>query len=100
MKFKENKKVIMIGSMILLVALVAILLWWFLRSKPEIIAPGEENMEELTDRLTPDNANPLTEEEKAELEGLLEDLTPDKPKALTEDQKSALEDLLNDLTPR
>ena len=101
MNLKENKRVIIIGSLIfLLVILAAISLWWLFRPEPEIIAPEGENMEELTNKLTPDNAKPLTEEEKAELEKLLEDLTPDKPKALTENQKKALEELLNDLTPR
>jgi len=99
MNFKVNKKVIIISSLILFLA-VLFLLYWLFRPEPETIVPEGENIEELTNSLTPDNAEPLTEGEKAELDELLEDLTPDKPKALTEDQKNALENLLNDLTPR
>ncbi|MDP2966917.1 MAG: hypothetical protein Q8N87_00645 [bacterium] len=105
MMSKVNKNII-IGVSIAIILFFVVTIGWFLFQKGKIssekeVAPEkEETIEEVLERLTPAEPEPLTKEEQEELEGLLNQLTPVQPKPMTEEEQKELEKLLKELTPK
>jgi chromatin segregation and condensation protein Rec8/ScpA/Scc1 (kleisin family) len=75
-----SKNILIKISIIVVLVFLAAIAWALLPKKtapsPEKGAEKEETTEELLERLTPENAQPLSEEEQEELEELLRRLTP------------------------
>ena len=95
---KINQNII-IGISIAVVLLFGVIILVALLPKEKPLSE-EETMEEVLERLTPAEPEPLTEEERREQEELLKELTPDQPKPMTEEEQKELEELLKQLTPQ
>jgi septal ring-binding cell division protein DamX len=102
---KVNKNIIF-GILIAVVLVFSIIIGWAffqkgkISSEKEVAPEKEETIEEVLERLTPAEPEPLTEEEKREQEELLKQLTPAQPKPMTEEEQKELEKLLKELTPK
>lgn len=95
LKIDKNKVIVFL---IFIFIVFGVIILWAVFQKGDF--PREETTEELLDRLTPDDAEPLTQEERAAVVELLMELTPDNPKPMTEEEKEELKDLLDRLTPK
>ena len=77
---KIDKNIVIGVIVAVILVLVGIIGWSFFQkskipSEKEVIPEKEETIEELLKRLTPEDAKPLTEEGRRELEELLKQLT-------------------------
>lgn len=104
---RANKKSLCYLAIVLVVALLVFVgLLYCISWLTQFQAPGEiilkrkeKSLEELLERLTPAEPEPLTPEKRKEQEKLLEQLTPVNQKPMTEQEKKEMEDLLKKLTP-
>jgi len=94
------KKNIIIGILIAVVLLFSIIIGWALLQKEKPLLEEEKTTEDLLQKLTPIEQEPLTEEEKKEQEELLKRLTPSQAKPMTEEEQKELEEILKQLTPQ
>jgi len=97
-----NKNVLILISIaaVLILFLAAVLFLGQRKQELEQIAPREETLEEILQRLTPPETELLTREQTQEQQQLLRDLTPKETAPLTGQEQRELEELLQRLTPQ
>ncbi|MBU1292387.1 hypothetical protein KKH07_02870 [Patescibacteria group bacterium] len=99
-----DKKITMVILILVILVFAGIIGWTFFQKGKLPSEQGtvleEETTEQILERLTPTEANPLTQEEQGKLDALLEQLTPTEPKPLAEQENKETEELLKQLTPQ
>ena len=101
MKEIKNKNFFKILLIIigLIIFIIFIIILYFQSIQHKKVQTESPTPEWSLDQLTPKDIQPLSSEEKKEIDIILEEITPVKPEEKTSEEQEDLKRLLNELTP-